>query len=151
MLQNKFVRFCLVGIVNTLVDVSIFLALRSAGLHVVVANIISTSVGLAVSLLLNYHFTFKATQSLTPFKIALYIGVTLIGLWALQPVIITAVLHVDQAWHITALVSDRLGHASLLANTFAKLCSIVVTLIWNYLWYSRVVFANKDAKLTEES
>lgn len=137
--NNSFLRFCLVGITNTLVDVPIFLALHAAGLSILLANICSTSVALLVSLLLNARFTFRG-RDLTPARVVLYIVVTLVGLWALQPAVINLVLSVNGSLHITSPVIHLAGHASLINTSFAKLSSIVVTLVWNYTWYSQVVF-----------
>ncbi len=137
--NNSFVRFCVVGIINTLVDVPIFLVLHTAGLSILLANICSTSVALIVSLILNYRFTFRA-RSLTSKRVLLYIVITLVGLWLLQPVVIKLILDINSNLHITNPAIYLVGHVNLVNNSFAKLSSIIVTLLWNYIWYSQVVF-----------
>lgn len=123
--SNKFLRFCIVGAINTLIDVPLFLALYNSGMDVLSANIISTSAALVASLILNYKFTFRG-RSLTRNSIAIYFLVTLSGIWILQPAVITAIL--------------SLG---IVGGLIAKLASLGFSLVWNYLWYSRVVFKDK--------
>ncbi|MDB5166642.1 MAG: hypothetical protein JWM37_714 [Candidatus Saccharibacteria bacterium] len=148
-LSPQFIRFCIVGLVNTAIDTIIFVTLRELGLSVLLANIISTTIGLAVSLALNYRYTFKTTGGLAPPKIALYIGVTLFGLWILQPIAISLLMVLDQHVPYVQWAAGLVGHESILSNAIPKLGSVVVTLTWNYLWYSYVIF--KDRKVAAET
>lgn len=138
--KNKIVRFALVGIINTVIDIGIFLVLRNAGLSILAANICSTSVALTVSLLLNYHYTFSGGM-LTRKRIVLYIAVTLTGLWVLQPVVIKGLTELNGPLPYLTAVTTVLGHPKLFMNLVPKLGSTGVTLVWNYLWYNKVVFA----------
>lgn len=140
--SNEFLRFCIVGLINTAVDVPIFVALHESGLSVLVANIISTSLALIVSLLLNYRFTFRS-QSLSATRIILYFAVTLTGIWALQPLVIYGLLNLNESIHYTAFLVDRLAWDSEINSLVAKLGSLGFSLVWNYAWYSRVVFRNR--------
>lgn len=137
-------RFATVGIINTAIDILLFVSLRSAGTPIVLANICSTSVALIASLILNNKYVFQG-RNLT-WRIAVqYFAITLVGLWILQPIIITGVSRVnDHIGYIEALFSDN-GHTELLQTIIPKLVAIAVTTIWNYVWYSRVIFAQKHA------
>lgn len=124
-------RFAFIGGINTALDFGILFLLTALGLDKLVANFFSTSVAFVFSFFANRTFTFKSTGSakkqFLPFLI-----VTLIGLWILQPLVILAItqlLHsLDQA----------------IALFIAKLIATVVSLIWNYILYSRFVFKKKS-------
>lgn len=147
MQRSSFLRFCVVGIINTLVDVPLFIALHTAGLSVLAANIISTSAALLVSLALNYRYTFKGRR-LTPNRIVLYFTVTLTGTWILQPTVITGLLAANAHFGATTFLTNSTGHAAQVTSLLAKLGSLAVSLVWNYFWYSRVVFVGKASDST---
>ncbi len=122
----------LVGTLNTVVDFSILFSLVTF-LHLpsLLANIISTSVALTVSYLLNKRAVFGNTDTHNPRQVMLFVVITLAGLWILQGVVIETVLHLTHAW------LPQHGSAGLLA---AKAIATLFSLSWNYLWYSRVIF-----------
>jgi putative flippase GtrA len=149
---RTFVLFCAIGIVNTAVDLGIFVSLQQGGLSIFLANIVSTSAALAVSYVLNRRFTFKSDNSskksgkktLLPF-----LAVTLTGIWLLQPAIIYAVVHLlgtDMARH---LLGSWFGSAADYATFQAlagKLIATPATIVWNYVLYKKFVFT--DRRLT---
>jgi putative flippase GtrA len=146
---SSFARFCVVGIINTLIDVPVFVVLHSAGLSVLLANIISTSLALVASLLLNYRYTFQG-RSLTKARIGLYFAVTLVGIWILQPLVISGFLALNAHTGALNFLTDRTGHVKQITSLFAKLGSLAVSLIWNYSWYNRVVFTMKPEPLASK-
>lgn len=123
------IRFVLVGGTNTVIDFAILFGLTFLGLDKIIANYISTSVALVFSFFANKSFTFKNTSGNARRQFVLFLVVTLTGLWIIQPLII---------WGYTTTFGD--SASSLFV---AKLIATVVTLIWNYLFYSRFVFATK--------
>ncbi|QWU16869.1 Putative flippase GtrA (transmembrane translocase of bactoprenol-linked glucose) [Paenibacillus sophorae] len=58
----QFVKFNIVGLLNTLVDMAVFALLTSLGLFYVVAQVISYGAGTANSFILNSKITFKDRQ-----------------------------------------------------------------------------------------
>lgn len=62
-----------------------------------------------------------------------FVIVTLFGLWVVQNVVIAALTYLVSSWSVS----------SSAALFVAKLCAIAASLIWNYMWYSRVVFKHK--------
>lgn len=129
-LKHEKARFALVGVINTVVDFAIFLTLaKLIGLPAVIANVVSTSCALAVSYLLNKKAVFGNTDANNHRQIMQFILVTLTGLWVLQAIVITVV---------SGLIGALLSSTLLLV--VAKAAATVVSLTWNYLWYSRVVF-----------
>lgn len=141
--NSKTARFALVGVINTLIDVVIFLILRQFGLSVFVSNIFSTSVALMASFTLNRKFTFRS-GAFDRRTIMQFVGVTLIGLWLLQPLIIKLVMAVDGQLGVTAAIASLIGYQSVLADLVPKIASIAVTLVWNFVWYNKVIFAAKN-------
>jgi putative flippase GtrA len=73
--------FALVGVVNTLVDILAFLILVWLGLHPLIANVFSFSLGAANSLMLNKNLTFRdAGVRLSRKLILTFVIVTLLSL-----------------------------------------------------------------------
>jgi putative flippase GtrA len=142
---NSFIKFSMVGVVNTLVDVTIFTALHTAGLSLLPSNIISTSVALTLSFILNRRFTFPSGR-VSPKRIAVYIAVTLGGLWVLAPLTIKALMNLDQMIGYTDPLIALFGHEEIIRTVVPKLGSVAVTLAWNYIWYSQVVFSSRSFK-----
>jgi putative flippase GtrA len=136
---KQFSRFVAVGVANTLVDVAVFSTLRMAGMNLLFANTISTSLALATSLLLNSKYTFKQ-HDLSIKKIVIYVTSTLVGVWALQPVIIYSLEQLQKQVDFTVIASFVINDESLRIFIITKLIAIGFTLFWNYFWYSRVVF-----------
>lgn len=129
------IRFGAVGAINTAVDFSILFALVTF-LHVpsAVANMGSTSVALVCSFLLNKRAVFGDVSSSSLRQFIQFVAVTLFGLWVLQGAILVTVPTL--IW----MMFDVSDTVSLL---LAKVIATSVTLVWNYSWYSRVVFRKR--------
>ncbi|MNQ19045.1 GtrA-like protein [compost metagenome] len=123
-------RFALVGGFNTALDFGILFGLTALGVDKIPANYVSTSVSFVFSFFANKTFTFKAKSGNAKREFLSFIIVTLTGLWVLQPLVITAASQLLE----TTTLDDTI---TLL---IAKLIATVVSLIWNYILYSRVVF-----------
>lgn len=117
------IRFLLVGGTNTAIDFGLLFILNTLGLPRVLSNTISTGVAFIFSFFANRNFTFSANSGNIKKQMTLFIIVTLFGLWVIQPIIIS-------------LISNLL---------VGKIIATAVTLVWNYLFYSRLVF-KKEAK-----
>lgn len=57
---QKFIRFCLVGVVNTGVDFTVFIVLSNLGIPLIVAQCVSYSCGVLNSFNMNRKWTFRA-------------------------------------------------------------------------------------------
>jgi putative flippase GtrA len=51
--------------------------------------------------------------------------------------------------HATQALIAAIGHADAINNAIPKLASVVVTLAWNYTWYSKVIFKGEPKKMIE--
>jgi putative flippase GtrA len=124
------IRFGIVGGFNTALDFGVLFLLTFMGIDKIVANYFSTGVALIFSFIANKKFTFKEQSGNAKKQFALFLIVTLIGLWAIQPIII---------WASSTLLVSYIPNEAI--NLFvAKLLATIASLIWNYLLYSRFVF-----------
>lgn len=124
------IRFAVVGGANTALDFLILFILTFIGMDKIVANYISTSISLIFSFFANKSFTFKDKQGNAKKQFVLFLIITIIGLWVIQPLII---------WVVTEALAPYIINDTF--NLFiAKLAATIASLIWNYLLYSRLVF-----------
>jgi putative flippase GtrA len=130
-------KFILVGLLNTAIDFGIFnVLLLVFHMQPVVASIISTTVAMLISFLLNRSFVFNRGGHFNGREALQFFAVTIVGLWVVQSLVISqvggfvhAMLFTSQVW-----ASDDI----------AKVIAIGASTVWNYLWYSRLVFATKE-------
>lgn len=140
-IQNiKFIVFSIIGVFNTILDIVIYTVLRSNGQSVLVSNIISVSIALIGSYLLNSRITFKA-KKWTTLSFLGFLAVTLFGLWVLQTAVIYLIVD-----HLKLLGTSWLTifgrKKGLVKIVVPKILATGVTFIWNYIWYSKVIFKN---------
>lgn len=126
------VRFLLVGGTNTVLDFALLFLFTGLGLNKVVANIASTGIAFIFSFFANRKFTFKDSSKNVRRQFTVFALVTLSGLWILQPIIILIATNF--------LDGTMDSNASLFV---AKVLATLVSLVWNYILYSRLVF-NKE-------
>ena len=123
-------RFAVVGAASTLIDFAILFGLKALGLPAITSNIVSTGVAFVFSFAANKTYTFKTTGNNVVKEMILFVVFTLIGLWVFQSVII----YLTNPYLETTLQNKEL------ALFISKLLATVVSTIWNYLTYSRLVF-----------
>ena len=129
------VRFMIVGGANTALDFALLFLFTGLGVDKIVANYFSTGISLVFSFFVNKSFTFKNKSGNAKKQFGLFLLVTIIGLWVIQPIVI---------WLSTSALAPYITSEPI--NLFiAKLIATVASLIWNYLLYSRLVF-----KVTQE-
>lgn len=133
--QQK-LRFILVGICNTTIDFATLFTLKSLGLPTVPANIVSTTAAFCFSFFANRKYTFKGNSGNLKKQIPLFILVTLTGLWGVQTLVIFIVSQL--------LANSSLGEGATLL--VAKIVATATSLVWNYIFYSRIVFKDKNAE-----
>ncbi len=121
----------MVGAMNTAIDFGIFTCLVIFGGGVLLANFISTSCALSFSFLANKNYTFQKNGRTQLKQFALFLLVTLVGLWILQPIVIK----------VANLLLVDLVHGSTYRALAGKVIATFITLVWNYVGYSRLVFS----------
>ena len=126
-------RFGLVGVINTAIDFGIlFLLVKAFNLPAIGSNYISTSVALVFSFFANKKFTFKNNSSNQVKQFAVFLAITLIGLWIIQPLIING----------SEILFEKIALNTDLSLLISKLLATIASLIWNYLMYRKFVFAD---------
>ena len=121
MLSRTVVRFLVVGVCNTAIDVVLFWVLH-APLGIVLANFLSTSAGMAFSFLVNGRHTFGASR-LTLRQAVLFVASNAATMWVLQPLVIAVV--------------DSVAAVPLMA---AKVVALGGSVVANFLLYRYVVW-----------
>lgn len=121
-------RFAVVGILNTIVDFMVFIALYySFGVPALWANTTSYSAGILNSFLFNKHWTFSdsspSNQTLRQF--VLFVLLNFVGL-TLSNLVVTTL-------------------TNLMPAVVAKLIAIFVTFTWSYWSSHRIVFAPRSS------
>lgn len=124
------IRFGIVGVVNTLVDFGVLLALTSAGVPPAIANYPSSTAAVVVSFIGNKKYTFQTKGTKLKREISLFLLFTFFCTLVLQPITILLV-----QWLLSPFGLDI-----VLVAFIAKCFATVVTLVWNYYTYSRFVF-----------
>ena len=124
------IRYTLVGGFNTALDFCLLFVFVALGLDRIPANYLSTGVSMIISFFANKRFTFKHTTGSKRRQIPLFILVTVIGMWVIQPIVI---------WAVTQVLDPYIANKSI-ELFITKVIATVASLIWNYMLYSRVVF-----------
>lgn len=124
--KARVARFAGVGVINTALDFGVLFSLVHFGFDRTVANVISTTLAFLFSFVANKKYAFRSTGGNLKREMLLFTIVTLFGLWVLQTLIIHA--------------SARLLGESTLMLFVAKVVATLVSTVWNYVLYSRVVF-----------
>ncbi len=123
-------RFAMVGVVNTLLDLGLFLVL-APHLGIVVGNFCSSSAGMTFSFVVNGLFTFRAGR-LTLRHALLFLATTGAVMWVLQPVFIHALL---------ALAEEAgSGPTTTTVLLIVKVASIGLSFVANFAAYRFVVW-----------
>jgi len=123
-------RFGFVGSLNTAIDFGLLFVLTSLGFDKIASNYVSTTTAFLMSFALNKKFTFKNNSPSNKKQFIAFTFVTLTGLWLIQPFIIFICLSLAESFSI----GNQLG------LVVSKLIATLVTLVWNYILYSRFVF-----------
>ena len=125
--RGPMVRYGLVGSFNSLLDLGLF-SLFSVGLHIteVVANVMSTSIVLCVSYVLNRLFVFRSNRPVRS-TVVHFVSITLFTGLIVQSSVIWAVVHLG------SYLFPSLSHAFL--APFAKLCAMGAAMVSNYAGY----------------
>jgi putative flippase GtrA len=90
---------------------------------------------------MNKRFVFKHKGKFDVKSAALFLSVTLFGLWIIQGLGMVLLIDVVKAINPTLYTN----HPYLVANV-AKLAASVISIVWNFVMYNSVVFKNETKK-----
>ncbi|HEX7055655.1 MAG TPA: GtrA family protein [Bacilli bacterium] len=122
---KRFIKFNVVGILNTLVDFALFFLLNKLGVTPGVAQACSYTGGLVNSFLLNKSWTFKHNEQISAKQILLFVGVNVTSLG-----LSLIVLHL-----FISLLGWPVSISKILVTGF--------TMVINYAGYKKLVFSKR--------
>ena len=103
------IKFALVGGFNFLLDLVIYGLLANVlGVQIVVANVISTSICIAMSFILNYRFVWKSKKGAKK-TAPRFVAVSLFSAWVVQSLTISVVAGIFGEGDVINLVAKMLG------------------------------------------
>jgi putative flippase GtrA len=147
-LLQRIAKFGLIGILNTVIDFIIFniLSSKRIGWGKIAANIVSTSTAMIFSFVFNKSYVFGAQGGNVALQILEFFAVTMFGLYILQNL---TIWFLTEVWTLIPDVSFKIVKLLHLAKIFkqdfvaknsAKVIATLISLTWNFLLYSRLVF-----------
>jgi len=140
--HNTKLRFIAAGITTTGVDFVFFnIGITLLSLRPAFANILSTSVAMTVSYLLNKKVVFKAEGKTLSRQLPSFLAVTIFTQWIVQTVVITGGIPVIETF--LRFIGYNNNNVSWLASNIAKVMAIAIGAVTNYMLYSRWVFRKK--------
>ena len=123
-MKKEFIRFGLVGVINTAVDFAVFVLLyRLADFDPLLANALAFLVAVTNSYLMNHHWTFQTGEDVS---FSAYIRFVVLNAGGLVIGTLTIVLL-----------------EGTMPLEFAKIIAAFLTLIWNYTSSKLFVFKTK--------
>jgi len=142
--------FALVGVVNTLLDFAIYNLLTSewAGWQRIPANVVSTTIAMTFSFVMNLLWVFNAKQRLVTQRAWRFLWVTACALYGVQNLVIWLTSDIwsapfDQlAAQCVRIFSLGAGNEDMVARNLVKGLATVASMTWNYCWYRFYVFRN---------
>jgi putative flippase GtrA len=145
--EHKKFRFLCIGSFNSLCDLTILNSLVFV-LHapVWVANTVSVSFGITLSYFLNHFLVFRHHDRPNFKLFAKFFFITGIGVIALQTLIIYLTRPSYKKLILHTHMSNLIHLEDKISLNLAKLTAILVGLVWNYLFYSKIVFKSSIKK-----
>lgn len=122
----QFIKFNVVGVLNTLVDFGVYTLLTFLGLNNMIAQCISYTCGMLNSYLFNTLWTFKTEKQRTPSEFVKFVCVNLVSLAASL-----GMLYICKNWFMI----DN--------NTLSKLIATPVSMAMNFIGNKLFVFYKK--------
>lgn len=148
MLIERIAKFGLIGVANTLIDFVIFNVLSSkrVGWGKIPANLVSTTCAMTFSFIFNKSFVFGVGGGDVSVQVVQFFAVTMFGLYVLQNLTIWLLTEVwtfipDLALRVVKLLRlDGVFKKDFVYKNTAKAAATLISLTWNFLLYSAVVF-----------
>lgn len=143
----KVSKFGAIGVINTLIDVALLNFFHfQLGIPKLQANFFSTGIAMTFSFFANKQLVFGSRQGNLWLQAIKFFTVTAFGLWVLQAGVIKLLTEVwlgpgELATDIVELIGlSKLLSPDFIALNSAKAVAILVSMIWNYVMYKKVVF-----------
>jgi putative flippase GtrA len=142
-LIEQFLRFGAVGVLNTLLDFSLFNLLTGKFRWPKIrANLVSASVAMTFSFLANGQWVFPGAEGFLAERAVKFILVTATSGWLVQNVVIRLL----DAWSLRWLnahcaVTSHGTRVAFFQRNLLKAAAVGTGMLWNFSWYRLWVFA----------
>lgn len=140
-------KFGLVGIINTVIDFSVFnVLIIYASFSQIPANLVSTTIAMTFSFFANKTFVFKNKSNDYIRQVVLFLLVTAFGLYVIQNAVIFFLTEswlwpLEFAYSIVSFIKlDVIFSQDFVVNNGAKVIATLFSMTWNYIMYKKVVF-----------
>ncbi len=137
----------MVGLANTALDFAIYNILTSqqVGWARIPANLVSTTVAMTFSFVVNLLWVFNPQRRLVPHRARRFLVVTAAALYGVQNLVIWLgsdlwPAPVNTASALCARWLSATGQAEVFARNLVKLAATAASMTWNYFWYRCYVF-----------
>jgi len=139
--EHKKVRFACAGTLNAIVDLSILNTLVfKFNFPVWLGNAIAVAVAITLSYFLNHRIVFRHKHNPSARQYLKFFLVTGVGIIITQ----TLIIYVTRATYDSLLHNHIPGLSNSmddeLSLNMAKVSAAIIGIVWNYLFYSRVIF-----------
>jgi putative flippase GtrA len=146
---RQFIIFCLVGVITTMVDFTIFnlLTRRGVGWPRIPANIVSVATAMAWQFLANWFLVFHPAGFDWLGRAGRFLITTAFSAFVLQNVILYVTTHLWKTPASLAILLIRklfLKHPvddDVIARNMCKALAVCGGLVWNFCWYKFFVYA----------
>lgn len=143
----RFLCFGVVNATNSILLLNFFVYVFH--LHVLLANIVSASISISISYVLNHYAVFQSKDPLTLRAFLHFFLITGLSVLLVQTVVIAGVIHLLGTKEIGINSLLRLLGLRPLTTQFinlniAKLISIVFSMLWNLTLYRLIVFQSSE-------
>lgn len=130
--QLKLLKFITVGGINTVIDFGIYnLLIYKFGWWLILANVVSFSTAVTNSYFLNKYWTFQDKEKTSIIQFSKFFIVNIIGLG-----LSTGIVYLGESF--LAIYLDNLEE--VWRYNIAKVISVILVWVWNYLAYEYYIF-----------
>ena len=139
-------RFGIIGVLNTVIDFGFFnLLIKFANFSPIPANIVSTTIALTFSFIANKSYVFRVKGRSNLKQAAIFLAVTAFSIYAIQNGILYLFTEIwpysFEFWYkLLEPLVGKIMSLEFAINNGAKAIAVGVGMVWNYLWYKKIVF-----------
>ncbi|MEO7364604.1 MAG: GtrA family protein [Candidatus Saccharimonadales bacterium] len=141
--QRRFVRFGVVGTINSLTDLTLLnLLVFGFGVHILLANAFSATISIVLSYFWNHILVFNRRSQIGVRRFVYFVIVTATSVLVIQTLVIHVVTMVVPTHRLALMTGVSLSQATVMLVNAAKILAILSAMTWNFLLYKYFVFNN---------
>ena len=144
--EHEKVRFVFAGGMNTGLDFFLLNTLVFLfGAMPLIANVLSVSIGIMISYVLNHYFVFRSEEKLSLKTFTLFFVITGFSSLIIQSAIIISfeMFFNTEFSHSIFFVRD-IAENEFIELNIAKVIAVLIGMVWNFILYKHVIFKTKN-------